>query len=215
MARYIGFKDPESEEMIRVLSHVPRCPGTCFFIDINQSTEIKYNRPLTEWGRQLNNTFNFISLLNDFPGNIVKGIGDELMLFIPDEELKEKKAANTYYELLEDIYSTIFNLKNYPIDGLFLHCKVAIHYCNEVYNITFLRNFNDYYGSDIDLTARLMGCGAKNRIVMSHIFFNKVREDLDRAGLPHDSGCMGGISGIRKKQFRGIPVKTEYRLIDV
>jgi class 3 adenylate cyclase len=215
MSNFINFKDPESPETGRVLEQVPRCPGICFFIDITQSTMIKYSHPISVWGRQLNNTFNFISLLNDFPDNIVKGIGDELMLYIPDGILEAKKTANTCYALLEEIYATIFNLKNYPIEGLFLNCKVAIHYCTEAYNITFLRHFNDYYGSDIDLTSRLMTKGIENRIVLSEVFYRKVTEDLDNLGLPHDSGCMSGISGKISEQFRGVPCRTDYRIIDV
>ena len=48
-------------------------------------------------GKKLNNTFNFISFLNDFPDNVVKGIGDEIMLYIPDEDLKAKSTYNDYF----------------------------------------------------------------------------------------------------------------------
>jgi class 3 adenylate cyclase len=215
MAHFVHFKDPNSEEMLRYLDSIPRSPGTCFFMDINRSTDMKYLGGLTDWGRKLNNTFNFLSLLNDFPDYIVKGIGDEIMLFIPDEVLNEGLSINSYYILLEEIYATLYNIKHHPVKDTFLACKVAIHYCTEVYNITFFRNANDYYGSDIDLTARLMTKCLENRIVFSESFLNKVRQDLRRTDLPQDTGCLNRMSGKFLENFKGVPVSTEYRLIDI
>ena len=215
MAYYIHFIDPNSPEMEDFLQDIPPCPGTCFFIDINKSTDLKYTGGLTDWGRKLNNTFNFISLLNDFPDSIVKGIGDEIMLFIPDELLREKTTINTYYQLLEEIYSTVFNIKNFPIQSLFLPCKVSIHYCTEVYNITFFKDTNDYYGRDIDLTARLMTKAVENRIVMSENYYEKVRNDLVNQHLSPDRGCLSKISDKYSEQFKGVPENTMFRCIDV
>ncbi|MCX6282193.1 MAG: hypothetical protein NTU51_09545 [Bacteroidetes bacterium] len=215
MAYYIHFKDPNSEEMVSYLASVPACPGTCFFMDINRSTDMKYLGGLTDWGRKLNNTFNFLSLLNDFPENIVKGIGDEIMLFIPDEVLKTKTAINSYYMLLEEIYATLFNIQHYPVPDTFLPCKVAIHYCTEVHNVTFFKDANDYYGSDIDLTARLMTKCLENRIVLSEKFLNKVHKDLRSLNLPENTGCLRHISERFLENFKGVPVSTKYRIIDV
>ena len=215
MAYYIHFRDPNSEEMIRYLSSIPGCPGTCFFMDINRSTDMKYLGGLTDWGRKLNNTFNFLSLLNDFPEYIVKGIGDEIMLFIPDDVLKTKSSINSYYLLLEEIYATLYNIRHYPVNDTFLACKVAIHYCTEVYNVTFFENANDYYGSDIDLTARLMTKCLENRIVISEKFLDKVHMDLKFMGFPENSGCLGKISDSFLENFKGVPGSTRYRIIDV
>ena len=215
MLRYIHYRDPYSEDMILNLKGIPKCPGTCFFMDINKSTDMKYSGGLPDWGRKLNNTFNFILYLNHFENNVVKGIGDEVMLFISDEELFEKPANNNYFSLLQDIYSSLFNIKNYPDKEIFLDCKVSIHYCTEVYNITFFEGKNDYYGSDIDLTARLMTKCIDNRIVMSEKFLIKVKNDLVSLGLQTDSGCLERISDKFLENFKGVPVSTEYRFIDV
>ena len=215
MVEYIHFKDPNSEEMLSFLSSIPKCPGTCFFMDINRSTDMKYEGGLTDWGRKLNNTFNFLSLLNDFPDNIVKGIGDEIMLFIPDDVLKKKPGINSYFMLLEEIYATLYNIRHYPVADTFLPCKVAIHYCTEVYNVTFFEGTNDYYGSDVDLTARLMTKCLENRIVLSEKFLAKVRKDLKQLGLPENTGCLGNISERFLENFKGVPVSTKYRIIDV
>ncbi|HTX88831.1 MAG TPA: hypothetical protein VMC08_07580 [Bacteroidales bacterium] len=215
MVQYIHFRDPNSEQMKELLGSLEKCPGTCFFFDLSNSTGIKFSSPVTGWAAKLNNTFNFISFLNDFPDNIVKGIGDEIMLFIPDGELKRKASYSTYFALLEEIYATLYNIRHYPGDDLFLNCKVAIHYCTEVYNISFFKNANDYYGTDIDLTARLMLKCSDNRIVLSEAFYQKVLGDLQEKNLPADTGCLSLVSRKGTEMFKGIPVETEYRTIDV
>ena len=215
MLSYIHYRDPYSEEMIGYLHGIPKCPGTCFFMDINKSTDIKYSGGLADWGRKLNNTFNNILYSNHFEKHMVKGIGDEVMLYIPDDELFSGHSNNNYFSLLEDIYASLYNLKNHPDTEIFLDCKVSIHYCTEVYNITFFEGKNDYYGSDIDLTARLMLKSIENRIVMSEKFLIKVRNDLVGLGLNTNSGCLKNVSEKFLENFKGVPVSTEYRYIDV
>jgi class 3 adenylate cyclase len=215
MVNYIHFKDPTSKEIEDKLRTIPKSPGVCFFIDIINSTDIKYRTDLWQWGKKLNNTFNFISFLNDLPDNVVKGIGDELMLYIPDDELKKKSSYNNYLSLLEEIYATIDNIKNYPVEDVFLNCKVSIHYCTEVYNISFFKSANDYYGQDIDLTARLMSKAKENRIVLSEKFYAKVNNDLFTLNIPRDQTCLKNMSGKYIEDFKGVPFSTEFRVIDV
>jgi class 3 adenylate cyclase len=215
MSFYIHFTDPNSPEMIRALDNIPQCPGTCFFMDINKSTDLKYACGIADWGRKLNNTFNFLVYSNHFEKDVVKGIGDEIMLFIPDGELEKRYPAGGYYNLLEDIYASLFMISNHPDASLFLDCKVSIHYCTEVYNITFLEGANDYYGSDVDLTARLMTKCVENRMVLSEKYLAKVMNDLAAQNLPPDTGCLHHISDKFLGNFKGVPVTTEYRIIDV
>lgn len=215
MAKYIHFKDPNSSEIEKVLSSIETTPGICIFIDIINSTNIKYISTLKQWGRKLNNTFNFISFLNDFPDNIVKGIGDELMLYIPDEVLKVKSSYTDHYALLEEIYATVYNLKHFPLEDTFLKCKVGIHYCTEVYNITFFEGYNDYYGQDIDLTARLMSKARESRIVMTEVLYQKIMKDYNNFHKGEESQCLAAISEKYIEDFKGVPTFTEIRLIDV
>ncbi|MGA2821902.1 MAG: hypothetical protein ABSE72_00065 [Bacteroidales bacterium] len=184
-------------------------------MDINRSTDIKYQGGLKNWGRKLNNTFNSLLYTNHFQQHIVKGIGDEMMLFIPDEVLQKKSSNNTCFALLEDIYAGLFLIKNHPDQDLYLSCKVAIHYCTEVYNITFFEGADDYYGSDVDLTARLMTKSIENRIVLSEKFYVKVINDTINMGLPMDTGCLSRVSERFIENFRGVPVSTSFRVIDV
>jgi len=215
MAEYIHFKDPNSPEMIRLLETLPKYPGTCFFMDINKSTDQKYSGGVKEWGRNLNNTFNILLYSNHFEKYLVKGIGDEVMLFVPDSELSGRSSNNTYFALLEDIYASLFIIRNHPDPTLFINCKVAIHYCTEVYNISFFEGAEDYYGSDIDLTARLMTKSLENRIVLSERFYTKALNDLATLGKSAKSGCLSGVSEKFLENFKGVPVSVEYRFIDV
>ena len=215
MVQYIHYKDPNSERMIDELKRIPKCPGTCIFMDINRSTDLKYSGGIFDWGRKLNNTFNFLLYGNHFENYIVKGIGDEMMLFIPDEDIHGQSSGRSYYSLLEDIFSALYTIQNHPDPQLFLECKVSIHYCTEVYNITFFEGANDYYGSDIDLTARLMSKCLERRIVLSERFYQKTSQDLAGRNLPADAGCLSGVSRKFSVTFKGVPVKTGYRYIDV
>jgi class 3 adenylate cyclase len=215
MVHLIQFTDPNSREMGKALKAIPKCPGTCIFVDIVSSTGVKYTSDITQWGRRLNNTFNFISLLNDFPENIVKGIGDEIMLYIPDKVLVEKDTINDYYSLLEEVYSTILNLQQFPLQNMFYHCKLSMHYCTEVYNVTFLKGFNDYYGRDIDLTARLMWKTRDARLVFSEIFYKKVINDLRKRNISKDQTCLNQVSVKMVEEFKGIPKPVPFRFIDV
>lgn len=185
------------------------------FIDIVGSTAEKYNNEIEVWGKKLNNTFNFISFLNNFPQHIVKGIGDEIMLFIPDEELMKHESLNSCLALLEEIHATLDNIINFPLPDLFMNCKVAMHYCTEVYNITFLENYNDYYGIDIDMTARLTKKAITNRIVISETFYKKVQEDLLGRSHEYTPEVISKVSDKYIEDFKGVPHPVELRVIDV
>jgi class 3 adenylate cyclase len=215
MAKYIHEKNPASVELSQKLNKIPTCPGTCIFIDLVESTGIKYQKGIGHWGKLINNTFNFISILNDFPDNIVKGIGDELMIYIPDTILVKKENLNNHYAILEELFSTLDNIKSYPIPNLFMDCKVSLHYCTNVYNITFLKGYNDYYGKDIDMAARLMSKSGKNRIVLSDAFYHKATYDVDRLNIPVDLTCMPKISDPISESFKGIPFPVLYRVLDI
>jgi class 3 adenylate cyclase len=215
MAVYIHEKDPSSKGLVRILNKIPTCPGTCIFIDLVESTGIKYKKGVGHWGRLINNTFNFISILNDFPDNIVKGIGDELMIYIPDEALVTKESLGNHYSILEELYSTLLNIKSFPDKSLFMDCKIALHYCSNVYNITYLKGYNDYYGKDIDMAARLMSRSGKNKIVFSETFYEKAKADLLNLGIDISYTCMNEASDPVSDNFKGIPFPVVYRTIDV
>jgi class 3 adenylate cyclase len=90
-----------------------------------------------------------------------------------------------------------------------------MHYCQNVYNITFLKGYNDYYGKDIDMAARLMSKSGKNRIVLSEAFYQKAKEDLIALNINEEFTCLQNTSGVISENFKGIPFPVEYRTIDV
>jgi class 3 adenylate cyclase len=98
------------------------------------------------------------------------------------------------------------------IGKVHLRCKVAIHYCEEVYNITFFKGYNDYYGKDIDLTVRLLSKAKENKIVISEPFYQKVLQDLKNQGMAQDSEYM---KYKYIEDFKGVPYSTPFRLLNI
>ncbi|MCD4736105.1 MAG: hypothetical protein K8R53_08690 [Bacteroidales bacterium] len=82
-------------------------------------------------------------------------------------------------------------------------------------DITFLEGFNDYYGQDIDLTARLMTKARENRIVFSEKFHKKVNNDIKQGNLKNKNTCLKNLSDKYIEDFKGVPNPTEFRFIDV
>lgn len=215
MATFIRELDPNSAEMEKTIGNLVKTPGTCIFIDIINSTSDKYECEPQSWIRKINNTFNFILFLNDFPEYLVKGIGDELMLYLPDEAMKNHFAFENSFMLLQEIYSTLENLKNHPRKDLFYECKVGIHYCEDVFNITFFEGVNDYYGTDIDLAARLMKMAAGDKIIINEKFYNRVIESLSSTGINPEHTFVGSISAPLTDMFKGVPYPVKFREIEL
>lgn len=176
-------------------------PGTCIFIDMCNSTELKQNS-LPEWVTKISNTINLVGKTSSlFENHIVKLIGDEIMFYIPDSNLGEENHATLFGE----VKYALANFNN-KIDDITLRLKAAIHYCHkDVYNFTFIKECNDYYGIDIDLTSRLMEKAVEKRIVLSNEFYKKVK----------DPTIMNGVSRVYIEDFKGISSPTEFRIYQV
>ncbi|MFP4471835.1 MAG: adenylate/guanylate cyclase domain-containing protein [Bacteroidales bacterium] len=213
MAIYINHRNPTSAEMDKQILELEKVPGVCLFIDLINSTGDKYRDDRNTWIKKVNNTFNFISVINQFPNYVVKGIGDEMMLYLPDCELKTNHAFDDYLSLLSEIYATMDTLIHHPLKELFYECKVGIHYCTDVYNITFFEGVNDYYGKDIDSAARLMQKARGNRIVMSEAFYRKVLEDVKHKNLDPADTVISQASQIYIEDFKGVPEPFEFRVV--
>jgi hypothetical protein len=137
------------------------------------------------------------------------------MIFIPDDILKKGTTLTNYYSILSELYSTIYNIKNSPLKDDFYNCKMAIHYCQEVYNISFLEGHNDYYGIDIDLSARLMSQAMSNSIVISDAYFQKVKSDIGGFDTGYSKELFDSISNALTKRFKGVPHATYYRILNI
>ncbi len=215
MVKYVNFRNPKSAEMQTLIDNLEPVPGVCIFIDLINSTADKYKDNKNTWIKKVNNTFNFISVLNQFPNYVVKGIGDEMMLYLPDSELVKNNAFSNYLSLLGEIYATVDTLINHPLKELFYECKVGIHYCTDVYNISFFEGANDYYGKDIDSSARLMSKARGDRIVMCEAFCNKVMQDIKNSGQETEKSIMANISKTYIEDFKGVPKPFEYRVLEI
>lgn len=215
MATYIRNLNPFSPEMEKQISNLEKIPGTCLFVDIVNSTSDKYECTPQSWIRKINNTFNFFLILNDFRDYLVKGIGDELMLYLPDKAMQHHPAFRSSFYLLQEIYSTIENLIQHPRKDLFYECKVGIHYCCDVYNITFFEGVNDYYGTDIDLAARLMKKTSAEKIIINEGFHQKVKESLKDTDIGFQNRLISNISEPISDCFKGVPHPVQYREVTI
>jgi class 3 adenylate cyclase len=164
----LNFDNPQ--ELKKQINDLQPATGVCIFIDICGSTAIKKIN-VKEWILLIGNTIiPPLSISPLFKENVLKLIGDEIMIFIPDDEIT---GANESYATVLDLLKACIS-KNPPnIQDISLRLKAAIHYCVNSYNISYNEN-NDYYGIDIDLTARLMKKAEENKIVLSETFFQKV-----------------------------------------
>jgi len=129
--------------------------------------------------------------------------------------LKKSTIFRDYLALLGELYATIDTLINHPLKNLFYECKVGVHYCTDVYNITFFEGVNDYYGTDIDASARLMQKAKGNRIVISEAFYQNVLMDIAENSLDISNTVVANISGTYIEDFKGIPTPFKYRVIEI
>jgi class 3 adenylate cyclase len=199
---YLNFNDPELFE--KQLDELRPTKGVCIFIDICGSTAIK-SEDFKKWIILIGNTiricFGVSPLFND---NVLKLIGDEIMIFIPDDKIIQ---ANENYATVLDLLKCCVS-KNPPvIENITLKTKAAIHYCTDTYNISYSLIADDYYGNGIDLTARLMKKSDERKIVISEVFYDLVNRI--------DSSILDGTSGKSQEQFKGINGETDYRIMTV
>jgi len=186
-------------------------PGTCIFLDICDSTLVKNTHDLSYWITVMRNT---VSIGQTLPSlsQPLKLIGDEIMYYIPDSELAESgESYATIFDSVKNFMSTWGN----EFDSYTMKLKGAIHYCADVYPISFIGSlketskgifemepFKDFYGSGIDLTARLMKKAEEKLIVISDDFFNKAHSQSPE--------FFNGIQGPFQETFKGFQIPTTY-----
>lgn len=199
---YLNFDDQELLQ--KQIEELKPTNGVCIFIDFCGSTAIK-NENLKKWIYLIGNSITIYTggeLL--FLKNIVKLIGDEIMIFIPDDEISKSPAIYTI--ILDKLYNCL-SPNPEEVEEITLKAKAAIHYCTDTFNISFSKIADDYYGNGVDLTARLMKETSERKIVMSEIFYEKIKLE--------DFYASDKISEKQIKEFKGIKEWTEYRIITV
>jgi len=181
------------------INNLKTLSGTAIFVDIVGSTALKVANP-QRWIILIGNTLNYISQINViFRDHLVKIIGDELMIFIPDKVLKNENFF-TIIDLLKTSMEELPDNKD-----LKLATKAAINYCECVFPISFIQQKLDYYGKEIDLTARLLTKAEPNQIIISEKFYTKLNDlELDN---------FQNIENVCQESFKGFATPIKYRRI--
>lgn len=190
MSLFINPNDPNLEAQINNL--IPTF-GYCFFIDMVGSTELKDDR-LSRWIIYTYNTFANITgfLFSKFQP--IKCIGDELMFFIPERAM-DGETPLTLYDCLVNIINS---------DEPFIKpVKISAVFCREAYEITFMRDYPDIYGKDIDLTARLASLAGSQEIIMNSEFVEKIRIEYNQILNKENFTDVPRIAGPVPQRIRG------------
>lgn len=206
-ATFIDFNNMNTIQIKQLFNNLKKTPGYCVFIDICNSTQLK-DTEIHKWIIRIKNTFSWAQSF--FPFKVLKGIGDELMFYIPEEKLnwlKDNKPVSYFSpsQMLQALHEFAKN-KDYqePV-------KIAICYCEDVYHITFIENVDDYYGKDIDLAARLMRDSSKNSIIMNKKFFEIIKsehENLSWGSALKD--MFEEIKMLPPKNYKGFKERVEH-----
>ena len=125
------------------------------------------------------------------------------MIYIPAAKKdQEHETCATILDMLKNCISS----NGTTIDKITLRTEAAIHYCTDTYNIIY-NAANDYYGNDIDLTARLMKKSEENKIVISEKYYQKV--------FAEECSFLENTSKRLEEIFKGIKDPVGYRIMTV
>jgi len=174
-------------------------PGYCIFIDIVGSTEMKQGG-IFRWVALIHNCFRDA---DSFFGRYkpLKGIGDELMYYIEDQELV--KSGESPLQLYDALYQIAGNRgTDYPAT------KIVAAHCCSAYPITFLPNVRDFYGIDVDRAARLKAIDPKlesRQLVIDSRMYEKVKAAYDQTGNKQQFDSFTKLRGPEIVTAKGIP----------
>ncbi len=191
MTLYINPNEPSLKDSVDSLEPTT---GYCIFIDIAGSTEMKSD-DIKKWIALIHNTFsNIKGFLNPLPP--LKIIGDEIMYYIPDEALE--KAGHTPLTIFAEL-TNIAKEEEEPYKDV----RIAVAHCKHVYNITFNPGATDYYGKDIDLTARLLTKARSQEIIMNEPFYEQIKSCYDAIGNKEQLLEVNEVKGPWVELFKG------------
>jgi len=207
---YLGpWLDLTKKEYEDLLNSLNPEPGTCIFLDVCDSTELKRIKPFKQWITIIRTSLVIGQTLPSLEQPL-KVIGDELMYYITDAELKS--SGENYATLFDSVKKSISSFGP-TLDSYKLTLKGAIHYCENAYPVSMIGErksvgngkvkmipTKDVYGNDIDLTARFMTKARSKRLIVSEAFKQKVH------GV--DPSFLKGIQGPYMEDFKGF-VKPE------
>jgi hypothetical protein len=173
------------------LKDLKRTEGYCIFIDVVDSVAMK-EQGIGAWCDVMHNLISaamaWLSDLNEEAGNAeshnpfmqpnglppLKIIGDCLMFYIPTRSMP--RGANTL-----NIFDALLNVVRVP-KGLDCDVRpkvhVAVTWCEDAYEVTFVKGIEDVHGKDIDLAARLVKEAGPQELVMNEAFYLRAKCDF-------------------------------------
>ncbi len=166
------FVDPEDAEFKTHIMDLQPTPGYCLFFDIVGSTELK-DESLSKWILFIHNTFANIRSYLFLKFRPLKSLGDELLFFIPENDMKGETPVILFNSLCQILNSNEPYLRD---------VKIGAAYCKYAYDISFIKNAPDIYGKDIDLTARLASLAGSKEIIMNSDFVEHIRAGYEKTG---------------------------------
>lgn len=189
--------DPQNPNLKAQVDSLGKTPGICIFIDITGSTQMKCS-DLKQWIAKIYNCFS--NAKSWLPPQFVpiKSIGDELMYFIEESDLR----ASGYTEL--QVYDGLWQMATETAPE-FPEVKIGAAWCEEAYPITFLVGSRDYYGIDIDLTARLQSEARNKEVVIDSRLCERVLACYRNTGNQDNFTSVSRLRGPETVLLKGIP----------
>jgi len=181
--------------------------GFCILIDMVGSVALK-DRGLYEWCAAICNVISksrtWLSgvgggeeaeetdgrLLQQWGLLPLKIVGDCIMFYIPEATMPEDVSVLTIFSSLRSIV----------LDPVYpgTEVRVAAAFCEDSYEISFVKGTNDVYGKDIDLTARLLEKAQPQEILMNYGFYQQ--------GWARQNECwpeFGEVHSVGSQQLKG------------
>jgi class 3 adenylate cyclase len=196
--------NPHDPDLRIKVDSMKKTPGICIFIDITGSTQMKA-AGLKQWIARIHNCFanSEANLSPQF--RPIKSIGDSLMYYIEESDLI--KSGYTALQIYDGLWQIAMETgADYP------EVKIGAAWCEDVYPITFLPESRDYYGIDIDLTARIQAVANSKEVVIDARLHRRVLENYQATGNKDQFESVLLLRGPETKELKGIPsVVTIYR----
>lgn len=194
---WINPNDPGLRESVDALKPLP---GYCIFIDIAGSTAMK-QQGIRHWIALIHNCFANARLFLE-PFSPVKSIGDEVMYYIELSDLRQ--SGYTPLQIFDGLWQTATET-----DARFPVVKIGAARCEHVYALSFLRGSQDYYGIDIDMTARLRSLARDHQVVVERRFYQEIASDYNRIGNQNQFDSFRCLRGPTQENLKGIPNAVE------
>jgi class 3 adenylate cyclase len=173
------------------LKDLKRTQGYCIFIDMVESVSMK-EQGIAAWCDTMYNLIStamaWLSGLDEEAGNVesdnpfvqpnglppLKIIGDCLMFFIPARSVP--RGANTL-NIFDALLNVVREPKGFGSD-VRPEVRVAVTWCEDTYEVTFVKGIEDVHGKDIDLAARLVKEEGPQELVMNEAFYLRAECDF-------------------------------------